>query len=183
MVAAGFSLRGLCSLSITRLKKQMVIREKKHRLPSEYYRGEISVSYTLCLKDRKEVFVHPGIVALFIDHLRDAIRNSDCIVPVYCFMPDHQHIIVAGTNGHADTRKTIVRYKQRTGYWMSKNLPDKEWQKDFYDHVIKNREDVAHQVRYVLDNPVRKGLVDSWRNYSFKGSLGCDLEDILTGLH
>ncbi len=48
---------------------------------------------------------------------------------------------------------------------MSKNLPDREWQKDFYDHVIKKKDDLARQVRYVPDNPVRKGLVDSWFDY------------------
>ena len=163
--------------------KQMIVKEKKHRLPAEYYRGVTSVAFTLCLKDRKETFIHPEIVEVFTAHLRAVIQDSGCIAPAYCFMPDHQHIIVTGTNAQADTWKTVVRYKQKTGYWMSMNMLHTEWQKDFYDHVIRKRDDVSRQVRYVLDNPVRKGLAASWRDYPFQGSLGCDLEAVLSGLY
>ena len=62
---------------------------------------------------------------------------------------------------------------------MSANKPMMRWQKDFYDHVIRTNEDIATQVRYILDNPVRKGLVLFWQEYSFKGSIGCNLEDFL----
>jgi REP element-mobilizing transposase RayT len=65
---------------------------------------------------------------------------------------------------------------------MSKNKPEIRWQKDFYDHVIRTNEDIAAQVRYILDNPVRKGLASSWEEYPFKGSIGCELEDILLGV-
>ena len=66
---------------------------------------------------------------------------------------------------------------------MSMHMLHTEWQKDFYDHVIRKRDDVSRQVRYVLDNPVRKGLAASWRDYPFQGSLGCDLEAVLSGLY
>ena len=161
----------------------MAIKEKNHRLTAEYYQGETSVAYTLCVKDSKELFIQPEIVAVFTYYLRDSIANADCIIPAYCFMPDHQHVIVTGISGYADTRKMVARYKQKTGYWMSKNLPHMAWQKDFYDHIIRKNEDVSRHVKYVLDNPVRKGLAKSWRDYPYKGSLGCDMENILTVLH
>jgi hypothetical protein len=31
-----------------------------------------------------------------------------------------------------------------------------------------------------LDNSVRKGLIDNWEEYAFKGSLDFDLEEIIT---
>ncbi len=43
-------------------------------------------------------------------------------------------------------------------------------------------ESIAVQVRYILDNPVRRGLVSSWEKYPFKGSIGCKLEDVLRGI-
>jgi hypothetical protein len=48
--------------------------------------------------------------------------------------------------------------------------------------MIRSDEDVATQVKYILDNPVRKGLVKSWEEYPFKGSIGCKLEDVLNGI-
>jgi len=65
---------------------------------------------------------------------------------------------------------------------MSANKLEIGWQKDFYDHIIRTNEDIAAQVRYVLDNPVRKGLVLLWQEYPFKGSIGCKMEDVLLGI-
>lgn len=124
----------------------------------------------------------PEIVDIFTDILNSVITKTGCIVPVYCFMPDHQHLIITGTQNDSDIWKTIVSYKQKTGFWMSVNRPVIKWQKDFYDRVIRTHEDTAVQVRYILDNPVRKGLASSWQEYPFKGSIGCKIEDVLNGI-
>jgi len=169
----------------------MVIKEKSHRLPKEFYRGEISVAFTLCIKNdvASDIDVasgfslsKPKIVNTFTEILGSIINKQSCIVPVYCFMPDHQHLIITGTRGDSDIWKVIVSYKQKTGFWMSKNKPGMRWQKDFYDHVIRTKKDIATQVRYLLDNPVRKGLASSWDEYPFKGAIGCRLEDVLSGI-
>jgi hypothetical protein len=44
---------------------------------------------------------------------------------------------------------------------------------------MKKSEDLSTQVRYILDNPVRKGIVSHWHEYQFKGSIGCDFDDTL----
>lgn len=141
----------------------MVITEKKHRLPKEFYRGEISVAFTLCLKGNAAAgfsLCDSALVNIFSDILFSVVKKTNCIVPVYCFMPDHQHLIITGTSKDSDMLEAIVRYKQKTGFWMSLNKPEIRWQKDFYDHVIKTNEYVAIQVRYILDNPVRRfGIV------------------------
>jgi REP element-mobilizing transposase RayT len=160
----------------------MDIKEKSHRLPKEFYIGKISVAFTLCLRGDIQAFIKHEIISIFTDILTSAVIKERCIVPVYCFMPDHQHLIITGTCINSDIWKAIVSYKQKTGFWMSVNRPEMGWQKDFYDHIIRTNEDIAAQVRYVLDNPVRKGLVLLWQEYPFKGSIGCKMEDILLGI-
>ena len=160
----------------------MTIREKKHRLPKEFYKGTISVAFTLCIKGSLQAFTRFEIVNTFTDILAPAVAKRDCIVPVYCFMPNHQHVIITGTKSDSNIWDAVVDYKQRTGFWMSMNRVGFVWQKDFYDHVIRKSEDIAVQVRYILDNPVRKGIVASWQEYPFKGSIGCKLEDVLTAI-
>jgi len=163
----------------------MIIKEKRHRLAKESYRGERSVAFTLCIKnDVASGFSlsDTKIVDKFTDILGSIIEKTSCIVPVYCFMPDHQHLIVTGTQGDSDIWRVIVSYKQKTGFWMSTNKPEMRWQKDFYDHIIRVNKDVATQVRYILDNPVRKGLVSSCEEYPFKCAIGCKLEDVLLGI-
>ena len=160
------------------------MEEKKHRLSREFYKGEVSVAFTLCLRNVAAGFSlrEPEIVDVFISSLTSIVKKTSCVIPVYCFMPDHQHLIVTGTCGSADVWKTVVHYKQKTGFWMSVNKPGMKWQKDFYDHIIRRESDIVTQVRYILDNPVRKGLVSSWHEYPFKGSIGCKMENVLAGI-
>jgi REP element-mobilizing transposase RayT len=158
----------------------MKIREKSHRLSKEFYKGEVSIAFTLCMKDSAQAFKDNAIVAVFTEMLASTTFKQDCIIPVYCFMPNHQHLIVTGKKINSDIWKLIVNYKQKTGFWMSKNKIGIKWQKDFYDHIIRTRKDLSQQVKYVLNNPVRKGLVTSWEEYPFKGSIGCDLKNVLS---
>ncbi|CUU10830.1 Transposase IS200 like [Candidatus Kryptobacter tengchongensis] len=94
-------------------------------------------------------------------------------------MPDHLHLVLEGNSEEADLWKAIVYFKQKTGYWLSRNGWDAKWQKDFYDHILRKDEDLKKHIRYILENPVRKGLTNDWMNYEFKGSIDYDLSDIL----
>jgi REP element-mobilizing transposase RayT len=86
----------------------MVIKERRHRLPKEFYKREISAAFTLCLKGYVQAFIEPEIVSVFTNILKSAIAITGCIVPVYCFMPDHQHLIITGTQNDSDIWKAIV---------------------------------------------------------------------------
>jgi REP element-mobilizing transposase RayT len=158
------------------------IREKRHRLAKNFYRGRAWIALTLCIKNRIALFNTSEIVDVFVHILSDSATKFNCIVPVYCFMPDHQHMIITGTDDEVDLLKAIISYKQKTGFWMSKNKAGASWQKDFYDHLIRREEKLATHIKYILDNPVRKGLVSDWQNYPFKGSIGYELDNILGGI-
>ncbi|MHB1457654.1 MAG: transposase [Armatimonadota bacterium] len=43
------------------------------------------------------------------------------------------------------------------------------WQKSSYDEVVDNAEGVDRLILYVLNNPVRKGMVDHWEDYHYSG--------------
>ena len=160
----------------------MPIREKQHRLQEITYKGEIAVSFTLCIKDRFPLFKKAEIVNNFENILTFEVERFFCIIPVYCYMPDHQHLIVSGINSDADTLNLVRRYKQITGYWLSQHQINSGWQKGFFDHIIRKDEGLIDTAKYILDNPVRKGLVEHWQDYPFKGAIGCQMEDILESM-
>jgi putative transposase len=135
----------------------MSIREKAHRLQRDCYQGQVAVALTLCIKDRKPLFVDSSLVNIFTGLLRNTAEKFYCLIPAYCFMPDHVHIIAMGTQGESNLLKFINSYKQKTGFWLSKNKPAVSWQKDFYDHIIRKAEGLPETIRYILDNPVRQG--------------------------
>jgi REP element-mobilizing transposase RayT len=94
-------------------------------------------------------------------------------------MPDHLHVVMQGLSLESDAWRSFVQFKQRAGYWFSKNQIGCQWQKDFHDHIIRADEDWRAHVRYIASNPVRAGLVEQWDLYPFTGSIGYDLESLL----
>ena len=96
-------------------------------------------------------------------------------------MPDHLHLIASGNSDNSDVLRAVKHYKQATGYWLKQNRYLFEWQRSFYDRIVRARELGSH-VRYVLDNPVRRALVREWRDYRFSGAIGMDLETFVREL-
>lgn len=85
-------------------------------------------------------------------------------------MPDHAHLLLGGEDG-SDLIRMIKQFKQLTGYRFKKGTGKNLWQKSYYDHILRKEEDVTKVVRYILENPVRKGLVKHPEEYPFSGSL------------
>jgi putative transposase len=155
-------------------------REKRHRLPRSCYRGDVTVAITVCIADRYPIFTDPDVVAAFVSVLRDTCNQRHCIVPIYCFMPEHMHLILQGCALDADAWQAIIDFKQRTGYWLKQHATAICWQKDFYDHIVRREEDLGSQVRYIAANPVRRGLVSDWRDYPHTGAIGVDLHQVVS---
>ncbi|MBK8946175.1 MAG: transposase [Ignavibacteriae bacterium] len=157
--------------------KRKIIREKQHRLPKEIYIGEKAVAFTICIKNNKRLFTTEKIYKVFEKELLNALIENNCSAYVYLFMPDHLHLIIKGENENSNIKKTVELFKQKTGFWLSNNLPYIKWQKDYYDHIIRNDEDIQNQIRYILNNPVRANIVENLKEYKFKGSTIFNLEE------
>jgi REP element-mobilizing transposase RayT len=150
---------------------------RHHRLNGGAYRGRVSATFTLCVAERKRLFVTAPVVEVFVSFLQKVVEKRD-FRAIYCFMPDHLHLIASANSDNSDVLRAVKHFKQVTGYWLKQNLPLFKWQSSFYDRIIRARELGSH-VQYVLDNPVRRGLVREWRDYRFIGAIGMDLETFL----
>lgn len=154
--------------------------ESHHRLPRDAYRGCIAASFTACVAQRLPLFTEKVIVERFAQILRESSRRHSTAVVLYCFMPDHAHIVLQGRDPRADTWRAMVAFKQRTGYWLKKNSRGVAWQKDFFDRIIRSNDELVRMLRYIADNPVRAALVDAWHEYPFIGSDVYNLGDIFS---
>ncbi len=83
-------------------------------------------------------------------------------------MPDHLHILVAGGEKSSLT-KLVKRFKQTSSYHYMGGGRSRLWQRSYYDHVLRCEEDVVEVARYIWENPIRKGLVETVRDYPFSG--------------
>ena len=155
------------------------IREKSHRLRPELYKGTCLVSITICIKPRVKFFISEKQFRSFEKILLAELQRFQCSSEIHLFMPDHCHMIIRGLKETSDVLKVIKAFKQKTGFALRVNHAPVKWQKDFYDHIIRGEDQLEKHVRYILENPVRKGLVDDWRSYPYKGSTTQYLENWL----
>ena len=155
----------------------MEIKERKHRLQREAYKGRIRCAFTIGVHNKRTLFVSDYISRTVEDMLLDALVKTNCDAHVYLFMPDHAHLLIEGKLEESDLWQSIVNFKRKSGYWLTRNHPSEEWQKDFYDHILRKDEDLMKQVRYILGNPVRRGLVEDWKTYPYKGSTLYDFDE------
>jgi len=81
----------------------------------------------------------------------------------WCVMPNHVHAVLKLTTGE-ELDKILHSWKSFTSHEIN-NLSGETgaiWQKESYDHLVRDGEDLRNQVAYVLDNPQKSGLKD-WK--------------------
>jgi len=154
----------------------MIKYKRRIRLKNFNYKGCYRYFVTICTQNKKPLFNKDEVlVAWFIDVLKEKSEIFGFKVWAYCFMPDHLHLLIEGRKHDADMKKFITSYKQKTGFYYKKKAGLPLWQINFYEHVLRREEDTISVVRYIFDNPVRKGLVDDYRKYKFLGSFEFDI--------
>ena len=147
-------------------------RRQSLRLPGFDYHPSYIYHLIWGTYRRKPSLSRSALTVKLVDLLTEEVKGQVRIY-AYCFMPDHVHLLVSGI----DPRKFAQRYKGRSTriYWETGGV-GKLWQRGFYDHVLRKEEDVKQLARYILGNPVRKGLVEDYRGYPFSGSFEFDKE-------
>jgi REP element-mobilizing transposase RayT len=81
----------------------------------------------------------------------------------WCVMPNHVHVMLAPREERSlsdilhswksFSAKAINRLRGESGTL---------WQREYYDHIIRDDEDFAHHTQYILDNPIKAGL-KNWK--------------------
>ena len=149
----------------------------KHRLAAFVYRDDAAVAVTCCTKEKYPVFVNESLVMPARDVLLREAEKHICCIHAFVFMPDHCHFIIQGTAESADPLTAVKRFKQKSGYLLKHLFHRDIWQASYYDHILHSQDDLERQVRYILNNPVRKGIVSDWQSYPFKGSTVYNLDE------
>ena len=82
-------------------------------------------------------------------------------VYIYCLMPDHFHgLIGPGASGQSlGSICGAFKSLSTREYWSWGE--GKLWQRQFFDHIIRNQQDFEETVEYIRLNPVRRGLVEN----------------------
>ncbi|MBI4492399.1 MAG: transposase [Chloroflexi bacterium] len=88
----------------------------------------------------------------------------------YCLMPDHLHMALSPLLPGRDVPHLLQAFKSYTTRraWTV-GLQGPLWQRSYYDHIARKDEDCRAICQYILDNPVRKGLVSEAQAWPYSG--------------
>ena len=145
---------------------------KPTRLKTFDYSANGAYFITICTKNIKMLFAPVGadsISAQMVERtFLETIEHYDGVAsPIYVVMPNHFHAIITISRADIESAPTISeivqsfkRYSTVEYTKMVKKgiLPlfDKQiWQRSFYDHIIRNRDDYNEVYKYIYENPSR----------------------------
>ncbi len=142
------------------------------RLDPLAYTGRACVHWTMSLEKRASGWLDDLMHARLREILLHVCARYSLVCPAYCLMPDHAHFLVMGIGADADQRPALRMLRRQ---WTSLLPHGMALQRQSYDHVLREKErargafeSVAH---YILENPVRAGLVAEYAAWPYAGSL------------
>jgi len=95
-------------------------------------------------------------------------NQSTCASLAYVVMPDHFHWLVQLDREitlHEVVRKLKGRSARRMG--KLKFAAARVWQSGFHDHAVRKEEDLENLANYLIQNPLRAGLVSDVDDYPY----------------
>jgi putative transposase len=152
---------------------------KPEHLKTFDYLGLHQYFLTFCTYQRRGLFVSPDRVAAVRTQIERASFEQGFAITAYCFMPDHLHMLAEGKADDSDCRHFIARAKQYSGYHYRAAFRQPLWQRYGYERTLRSDEGAISVARYILENPVRAGLVERIDEYPFAGSSVYSIEQLL----
>jgi len=89
------------------------------------------------------------------------------LVSDYLLMPDHLHFFCAPARPDFPIERWVAFWKDR----FSRRCGDASWvwQRGVFHHRVRNEDEYQEKWTYVMQNPVRKGLVAAPDEWPYKG--------------
>ncbi len=138
-----------------------------------YYIPNSIVFVTQVVARRAPIFGNEQHLLLLRSVLHNVKELHPFVMLAYVFLPDHFHLLFRPTD--ADNFSQIMHslkfnftrdYKESIGVTGSMRF----WQKGFWDHIIRDENDLWNHLCYIHYNPVHHGLVsrpEDWPDSSF----------------
>lgn len=134
-----------------------------------YYHEKGSYYFiTTITSDRNPIFSVPMNCELLITILTYYKFKNDYNISSFVIMPDHVHIIIQPIleDTISDIMKNIKGSFSRF-YNKINNSSGSVFQKGYYDTIIRDEKQLYEIMEYIHNNPVKKEIVTSAREYKY----------------
>ena len=145
---------------LLRMANPLLLRGRISQKGSVYCITSVVHGRRLILADA----TNAGIVR---DEMRAIHEEGRAESLAWVIMPDHLHWLLQLNQGTLG--QCMQRFKSRAARSLNlvNGLQGQFWQSGYYERHLRNMDDLAKQARYLIDNPLRKGLVTRIEDYPF----------------
>lgn len=127
---------------------------------------------TICAAESQKPFLSEKIASVIAESIDFLRSKKNVLVFAYCLMPDHLHLLVSLPEKSESLSKIVGDFKSyTTKIYRDQTNQYRLWQRGFYDHIVRKQEDLKEMALYILNNPVREGLVRNSEDYKYCGIL------------
>jgi len=127
---------------------------------------------TLCASRESQPFNDARLAQQVIDAINWSRAAGRWRVFCHCLMPEHLHLAISTGRSGMNLSRVIGAFKTWTTRlaWQS-GVRGGLWQRSWYDHVARQEEDLLTICEYIINNPVRCGLVEEAAAWPYSGML------------
>ncbi len=132
-------------------------------------------SITIGTLRRERIFDDSDFGVECVERLRRLCSKLGSKVYAYCLMPDHFHQLLSSSES-ATVPDLIGQWKSLC--YQARRRRGRAapfWQRSYFDRALRDHDDLRVASRYILENPVRAGIVVDFHHYPLCGSMEFDL--------
>jgi len=120
----------------------------------------------------KSPFIRADLNERVLQVLREEQTRQSCRVFTYCLMSDHLHFLASPNQDGISILMFTNQYKGKaTNASWTVGWQGKLWQPRYFDHIVRTEESLTAIAEYILNNPVRKGLVENRDDWLWSGHM------------
>jgi putative transposase len=145
-------------------------RQQKQK-PGLKNKDGVFLSYDQLLDEQKNKIHHladPRIAKICADQFH-YYNGKDYELDAFCIMSNHIHVAFTLKPGARPVSKIMHSIKRYTARESNKILgrSGKFWQDESYDHLVRDEQELSRIKDYIINNPVKAGLVKDWRDWKW----------------
>ena len=117
-------------------------------------------------------FMKEPQIASIVQNALLYFNNKRYLLVEWCIMPNHVHILIEVFAGYS-LSEILHSWKSFTAHEANKKLNRKGnfWSQEYFDRYIRDSKQFEATVKYIRNNSVKAGLVESYQAWQWRGSI------------
>ncbi|HNX00770.1 MAG TPA: transposase, partial [Candidatus Cloacimonadota bacterium] len=146
---------------------RLLMATSYHKKIFDWYDTQMGV-----IKEVPDILIQPGVSEIIKKCLLFDNEKKYCL-NAYCIMPNHVHVLItpyANPESYKNSLSSITKsWKGYSAKIINQELNRKGafWNRESYDHLVRNENEFFRIVNYIIQNPVKAHLVANYQDWEY----------------